>query len=84
MIRSSMLESVRTTKGESMTNRAGSGWLYVPDLEAEYDLPASTVYGLRYTGNFPAAYKIAGKLRWRREDVDAWIEDQREPDRVSA
>ncbi len=38
----------------------------------------SSLYSLRYGGNAPPAVKVGGRLRWRRADVDAWMEENLE------
>lgn len=59
-------------------------WMHLRDVCDELDLEPSTVYDLRYKrSDFPPAYKIAGRLRWKREDIDAWVEAQRDDVRTS-
>lgn len=44
---------------------------------AEYlSIPITTIYQWRYRGTGPRAAKVGRHLRWRREDVDRWFEDQ--------
>lgn len=35
-----------------------------------------TIYRSRANGHFPPAARILGRLRWRREDIDSYIENQ--------
>ena len=32
----------------------------------------------RHAGQFPAAFDLGGVLRWRREDIEAWLQERRE------
>jgi len=38
----------------------------------------SSLYGLRYVGEAPPAVKVGSRLRWRRADVEAWMEQHLE------
>lgn len=38
----------------------------------------SSLYGLRYVGDAPPAIKVGSRLRWRRSDVEAWIDEKLE------
>ena len=40
-------------------------------------VPLATVYRWRHYGTGPTAYRIGRHLRYRRRDVDRWIEKQR-------
>ena len=46
----------------------------VKTLAAWLDIPTSTIYQWRYLGKGPRAYKIEGRVRYRRSDVEAWLE----------
>lgn len=51
----------------------GIGWL------AELlDVPERTIYSWRQRGEGPPAYRVGKHLRYRRRDVDAWLERQRD------
>jgi predicted DNA-binding transcriptional regulator AlpA len=58
------------------TARGAAAWLLLPDIESQYALSPHTVYGLRYRGDFPTGFRVAGRLRFRRDDIDAWIESK--------
>jgi excisionase family DNA binding protein len=45
-------------------------------------VPRSTLYAWRYRGDGPPAYRIGKHLRYRRDAVLEWIEEQ--PDRRKA
>lgn len=38
----------------------------------------SSLYGLRYVGDAPPAIKVGSRLRWRRADVEAWMDENLE------
>jgi predicted DNA-binding transcriptional regulator AlpA len=52
--------------------------LTVSDLAAELQIEEDTVYQMRNRNPdaLPPAFKVGKYLRWRREDVDAWIAAQ--------
>ncbi len=41
-------------------------------------VPCSTLYQWRGRGHGPRAYRVGRHLRYRAEDVDAWIAERRE------
>lgn len=44
---------------------------------AEYlDVSESTVHNWRYRGEGPPGFKVGGQVRYRREDVEEWLEEQ--------
>lgn len=44
---------------------------------AEYlNISEGTLSFLRHKGTAPAAIKIGRALRWRRSDLDTWLEDK--------
>lgn len=48
-------------------------------------LSAVSLYNLRHVGaDLPPSYKYAGRVRYRRSDVLAWLETQREQPRAAA
>ena len=38
----------------------------------------SSLYGLRYVGDAPPAIKVGSRLRWRRADVERWMDENLE------
>ncbi len=48
------------------------------DLATRLNISVHTLAKLRAKGVLPPAVKIGGSVRWVPEDVDAWIEAQRE------
>ncbi len=48
---------------------------------AEYlGLSKNALYGLRYTGGAPVAIRVGRRLRFRLEDLEAWLEENRSED----
>jgi len=45
------------------------------DVEAEFGVPVGTLRYYRATGSGPASFKLAGRVRYRRADVLAWVAD---------
>lgn len=49
----------------------------IDELADHLTLSVKSIYNLRASGDaskLPPAVKIGGKLRWRPEDVDAWVQ----------
>ncbi len=63
----SFLEKVSPAFEPSMTVREVANYLNVDD---------KTVYRLAQKGDLPG-FKVAGTWRFKREDIDQWIEDQK-------
>jgi excisionase family DNA binding protein len=72
----------------AMTVRFATGakaLLTAKDLSAQTGWSVSTIYRKRSLGeSLPRAVKIGGHVRWRQADIDAWIEEQLEPERGGA
>jgi excisionase family DNA binding protein len=51
-------------------------WIGPAALAAEFDIPVKTVYQWNSKGTGPRAAKIGRHVRYRRVDVEAWIEQQ--------
>ena len=47
------------------------------DLAALLDIPVATLYNWRYTRTGPLGFRVGRHLRYKRIDVDEWIEEQR-------
>jgi predicted DNA-binding transcriptional regulator AlpA len=43
-------------------------------LGAEEPIPLRTIYNWRLRGEGPPAYRVGKYLRYRRSEVDAWLE----------
>ncbi len=48
--------------------------LGVKELAAEFHVSPATVYGWRTRGRGPRAIKVGGLLRFRRSEIDRWLE----------
>jgi excisionase family DNA binding protein len=67
------------------TQQALEGSLLGPEFVSEYlGVPVTTIYQWRTKGTGPRAIKIGRHLRYRREDVEAWVESQADDARVGA
>lgn len=52
--------------------------LMSPTNVAEYvQVPVATVYRWRTHGEGPHGFRVGKHVRYRREDVDAWLDEQR-------
>lgn len=51
------------------------------DLAALLGIPVATIYGWRYKGIGPRAFRIGRHLRYRRRDVDLWLEQHADGER---
>jgi excisionase family DNA binding protein len=49
------------------------------ELAEELGVPRGTIAQWRWKGQGPRGIKVGKHLRFRREDVDAWIEAQADP-----
>jgi excisionase family DNA binding protein len=52
--------------------------LTVDDVADYLGVPKATVYKWRYEGQGPAGYRVGRFVRYRAEDVDSWLESQRD------
>lgn len=53
------------------------------DLAEHFGIPVASIYAWRYRGTGPKAFKIGRHVRYRVEDVAAWVEAQADPRRAS-
>jgi len=51
-------------------------WIGVDDLATELGVPLRTIYAWRSKGKGPRAATFGKHLRFRRADVEDWIESQ--------
>ncbi len=61
---------MNTTKG------ADGPLMTVEDVAAYLSVSRATVYGWRYRHCGPPGLRVGGVVRYRREDVDRWVESQ--------
>ena len=50
------------------------------DVEEDYGIPVSTLSYLRHTRRGPRSGLVAGRVLYRRGDVERWIDEQFEND----
>jgi len=55
---------------------SGTEWIGVDDLATELGVPLRTIYAWRSKGKGPRAATFSKHLRFRRADVEDWIELQ--------
>lgn len=51
-------------------------WLGIEELAQELGVPVRTIYAWRTKGTGPRGATFGKHVRFRRRDVDAWIEQQ--------
>jgi len=62
------------------TNIGRPVYIGVEELAAQLGLSAATIYKWRSAGqDLPVAFKIGSRVRWRQDEVDAWLVRQQEP-----
>jgi excisionase family DNA binding protein len=49
------------------------------ELSAELKVPLGTIYGWRYRGTGPRGIRVGKHVRFRRSDVEQWLETQADP-----
>jgi excisionase family DNA binding protein len=52
------------------------------DLAAYLAIPLKTLYRWRYHGEGPASYRVGRHVRYKPEDIEAWLDGRREHDDV--
>jgi excisionase family DNA binding protein len=55
---------------------AGQEWIGIEQLAEEIGVPIRTVYKWRVIGTAPRGATFGRHVRFRRADVDAWIEQR--------
>ena len=56
----------------------GYGLLSIADVAELLAVPVSTVYQWRSRGEGPLGFRIGKHVRFRPEDIEAWLEERRE------
>lgn len=54
------------------------------ELAEALGVPIRTIYQWRSRGGGPVGYRVGRFIRYRAEDVDAWLEAQRDKPRSAA
>src|SRR5262245_21608022 len=70
-----ILPQLRMSRPE--TSVAGSPAMTVRDVAAYLNVDEKTVYRLASRGGLPG-FKVAGTWRFKRNDIDVWIDEQKE------
>ena len=53
------------------------GGLSAREVAEWLGVPVGTIYAWRYRSTGPASYKVGRHVRFRRDDVESWLEEQR-------
>jgi excisionase family DNA binding protein len=59
-----------------MTLQAGEKLMSLTDVSEMLGIPIHTLYRWRHNGDGPAGYRVGRHVRYRREVVEAWLEQQ--------
>jgi excisionase family DNA binding protein len=59
-----------------MTLEAGDKLMSLTHLSEMLGIPVHTLYRWRYKGDGPVGYRVGRHVRYRREAVEAWLEQQ--------
>lgn len=70
------VQVTRSSEGESTCSLPE--WSSIDDLAAWLGESRKTVEWMRYVGKAPKAHKIAGRVKFRRRDIEAWADEQAE------
>lgn len=67
---------VRFRQDQTTEDSMSNDWTSIEALADELHVPVRTVYAWRHRGLGPRGYKIGKHVRFRRADVEAWLERQ--------
>ena len=59
-----------------MTLQAGEKLMSLTDVSEMLGIPVHTLYRWRHNGDGPAGYRVGRHVRYRRDAVEAWLEQQ--------
>ena len=59
-----------------MKPQAGDRLMSLTDVSEMLGIPVHTLYRWRYKGDGPVGYRVGRHVRYRREAVEAWLEQQ--------
>ena len=65
-----------TEKRMIMTLQAGERLMSLTDVSEMLGIPIHTLYRWRHKGDGPVGYRVGRHVRYRREAVEAWLEQQ--------
>jgi excisionase family DNA binding protein len=54
-------------------------WIGIEQLSEELGIPVRTIYNWRTLGKGPRGHRIGRHVRFKRSDVDAWLETLADP-----
>jgi predicted DNA-binding transcriptional regulator AlpA len=64
--------------GAYFSNSEAKHLLDLDDMCRIFGLTPEAIYNRRHRGDFPPAIKVGASLRWRVQDVEAWIDANKE------
>lgn len=59
-------------------------WFTPEELADHLKIPVGTIYAWRYKGTGPRGSKVGRHVRFRRSDVDAWLDQHADGPRPAA
>ena len=59
-----------------MTLQAGDKLMSLTDVSEMLGIPVHTLYRWRHMGDGPVGYRVGRHVRYRREAVEAWLEQR--------
>jgi excisionase family DNA binding protein len=74
--RTGVTQEPPTGKKMIMTLGAGDKLMSLTDVSEMLGIPVHTLYRWRYRGDGPVGYRVGRHVRYRREAVEAWLEQQ--------
>jgi len=69
-------DALATEKRVIMTLQAGDRLMSLTDVSEMLGIPVHTLYRWRSKGDGPVGYRVGRHVRYRREAVEAWLEQQ--------
>jgi excisionase family DNA binding protein len=79
MLKSHSLCERRHVNAEAVA-REPEPLLHVREIAAWLGVPVATLYAWRHKGEGPPALRVGRHLRYRRDDVEHWLEQQSDRD----
>jgi excisionase family DNA binding protein len=66
----------RARREQVMNEVVNERLMTIADLSAMLGVPIDTLYGWRHRGEGPKGYRVGRHVRYRRSNVEAWLEEQ--------
>ena len=76
LIRRGCASQYRSRRKMIMTLQAGDKLMSLTDVSEMLGIPVHTLYRWRYIGDGPVGYRVGRHVRYRREAVEAWLEQR--------